>query len=1020
MAHIIRFANCENNWMNALPLGNGVLGAMAFYEDGVLSLPINHYEVYYNISDKVLPKDQLAQTPDFPDPGNWHREWVGLAAKMKAKEGEAHSFYGKRDRQTPADYVGVGLANSYPVTGELRFHFADALQDAESDLSLHIEQARVEFSLKKDAKQLKMQIMVARQDCIIIRVDQSEAGLFRGVQWLHLAHRDRQAPVVSYAQENENTLSFVSDLQLKSAASEEPKIFRFAGAMRMKNGTFTSKRDGADGLWADVQSQAAQLELVTGIFTQWRYTDLPDYAVMDTYMDTDALLKEHAAYWQDFHQRANISLPDKFLEKLWYANQYALDCCSGRDGIMKHHACGLNGLWAIRHPNLWGSMWYWDVNIQAAFAGVFSSNHLELGKVFSDGLLSYWELAKKFAKNTHDLPGAAIDYPYFMYYCVFPWCAQYLWAYYEYTKDADYLKQVYPMFLDLCEFAVALFQWDEQRGCYVVYPDISPEQGPLSHNTVITVASVKYMLQFTLEAATLLNDGDDRLPQIKQLLENMPPYALCEEGDLTPRLRDSEDAPANLWLRHPSLLMPIFPVGEIDIDSGERWRTIVENTVDFLEKNCEIGVFQCSWISAAASRIGKGQKALRMLYERGIDHLLRSNGLTAEATDRFMNYCLVNRQPLYYPCMMEFTGEMLAAVNEMLLQSHNNLIRIFPALPDGDPEYYRMLREGHEAQEYATRHAEYPAWKDVHFTNMLARGGFEVSAQCKDGNIQWVSIYARVGGAARLTTPAGFADYRVWCDDAVVESTCQNGILSFDTVAGKTYIVRRTATVQPGPIQEQSDDGVLEHLSYTKRRLAIGESQETLYHQRFDDFVRDWYLGNVRMENHAVYHFDLTEKTDKKYRDFMPVQAYAAEPGRVTTATAFLPVNTQSFTTYRGYGFENGEGITIRQQNGPDLLRQDFAEGTQTVNFAVELPRGRYEAMVISGCEDASTVTTIRSDNGYCAGGEQVPAGCYQVEVIPMHHKRDGIARLQISTENGSKWRVNGIFINMVKGYGNA
>ena len=90
------------------------------------------------------------------------------------------------------------------------------------------------------------------------------------------------------------------------------------------------------------------------------------------------------------------------------------------------------------------------------------------------------------------------------------------------------------------------------------------------------------------------------------------------------------------------------------------------------------------------------------------------------------------------------------------------------------------------------------------------------------------------------------------------------------------------------------------------------------------------------------------------------------------------------------------------------------------MNFAVELPRGRYEALVISGCEDAPTLTTIHSDNGYCAGGRLISAGCYQVEVIPMHHKRDGIARLQISTEGGNKWRVNGIFINMVKGYGNA
>ena len=74
-----------------------------------------------------------------------------------------------------------------------------------------------------------------------------------------------------------------------------------------------------------------------------------------------------------------------------------------------------------------------------------------------------------------------------------------------------------------------------------------------------------------------------------------------------------------------------------------------------------------------------------------------------------MNYCLVARQPLYYPCMMEFTGEMLAAVNEMLMQSNGGIIRLFPAMPNGDPENDRLIMRGHPLNEYTARYNEYPA-----------------------------------------------------------------------------------------------------------------------------------------------------------------------------------------------------------------------------------------------------------------------------------------------------------------------
>ena len=156
---------------------------------------------------------------------------------------------------------------------------------------------------------------------------------------------------------------------------------------------------------------------------------------------------------------------------------------------MRHHACGLSGLWTVRHPNLWGSMWYWDVNIQAAFAGVFSSNRLELAKVFSDGLLSYVDVAKKHAKNVHNAGGIAGDYPYSFYYSYWPWCAQYLWYLYEYSLDKEYLeKEAFPVFVGLCEFFADIFKFEGELHSEIekiiitedlveswTYPEIQPK-----------------------------------------------------------------------------------------------------------------------------------------------------------------------------------------------------------------------------------------------------------------------------------------------------------------------------------------------------------------------------------------------------------------------------------------------------------------------------------------------------------------------------------------------------------------
>lgn len=1029
MKHSVIFKQAENHWDNALPLGNGVLGTMLYYEQNTLFMPLNHYEVYYNINDSVLPSSTAERdaafceearrtlgTPDFAY-GKLHAERRRLADE-NAVDGEPFGEYriSRAAAKDEAQYSIAPFESSYPTTGDLSLHFSPVLTGGEHTLALVTEEAAATLSLKRDAHRAEVRTTVLRQDAVLNEVTASDGGLVTALTVAFLPCRAADAPEVTFEAIDGSTFVYT----VRRALPPSGKPFVFSGVIRLLGATGALTVNGSTAtLCLDAPSEFAVL---AGIFTEWQYKDPRGAGLLETEKWASALpaLKaEHAAYWQAFFARAAIRLPDKFLENVYYVNLYALDSCSGRDGVMKHHACGLNGLWAIKHPNLWGSMWYWDVNIQASFAGVFTGNRMELAKAFSDGLRSYIGRAERFALEHHGIDGVSLDYPYPFYYSVWPWCAQYLWFYYEYSGDRDYLRdEAYPLFLRLCEFAVSLFTWDEAAGYYRVYPDVSPEQGPLAHDTVATVSTVKYLLKFTLEAAEVLGDTAPLLDRIRELYGHLPPYPVAAEGMWGTPLKDSPDAPDNLWLRHPMVLMPIYPIGEFDpLTSDAEAMRIASDTVDFAFDRSELGVFQGSWIAAACARLGRGNDAIRALYERGLDHMLRTNGLTAEATDRFMNYCLIGRQPLYYPCMMEFTGEMLAAVEEMLLASYNGVIRVFPALPDGAPEYTDAFRYGYPIQEHRHRTASYPAWRDVSFERLLAKGAFEVSAALADGELSYIRINSKCGGRVTLTSPFLTGAYHVYHGGRGHAAVYEGGLLAFDTEAGEEYLVALTPEVQE-PAFVADIPSPLTHMSATKRRLFIGEDADSAYYRALDGATRAWYVGNLRHVNHTLYKLDMGASAKKAYWREFPAQAHC-DAGRAMKCTPFIPVAGEAiaYTPKQGYGFASAEGIRAVDRAAPDLLRRDFLEGTAPAELIIEAPRGQYELFVVSGDAEEDSCTLLQTEQGYTAGGEPVRAGHYQCELIPVMQKRDEPIRLHISTSHGKRWKLNLVILNVHKGY---
>ncbi len=1030
MKHSVFFNDAENHWDNALPLGNGVFGAMLYFEGGILHMPLNHYEVYYTIHDSVLPSDREKEDTEIlkdahrvgaPDCayGKKHAEMRAKADGNIPRGNEPFCEY-RITREAATDekrYSIAPFSGSYPSTGEISLGFSPRLDGARHSLTLSVEEGAVSLSLEKGDDRITAETRALREDCVITELAATSGELISSLSVSFAPCRDQDAPTVRFHMEDESTLVYTVTRHLPPSG----KPFAFSGVVRLLGARASLSHNEYEATLTLTECEG-QLTVLTGIFTDWRYSDTAGEGLRrlaDWEDRLDAMKEEHALYWRGFFERASVSLPDKFLENVYYVNLYALDCCSGKDGVMKHHACGLNGLWDVKHPSLWGSMWYWDVNIQASFAGVFTNNRLALARVFSDGLLSYVTRAKSFAVKEHGLRGIAADYPYSFYFCVWPWCAQYLWFLYEYSLDRAYLAtEAYPVFLDLCEFCLGLFEWDESLGYYRVYPDISPEQGPLSHDTTATVSTVKYLLKFTLEAAEILGDDSPLLVEIRKLYEKLPPYAVAEKGMWGTPLKDSPDAPDNLWLRHPMTLMPIYPTGEIDpLTSDERWVKIASDTVDFAFDRVELGIFQGSWLSAAAARLGRGNDAIRALYERGLDHMLRSNGLTAEATERFMNFCLTGRQPLYYPCMMEFTGEMLAAVGEMLLGSHNGIIRVFPAIPDGRPTYTDFHRYGYPIQEERARRRDYGAWRDASFDKLLAKGAFEVSAALEDGRLSYIRLYSKKGGTARITSPFLTREHRVYLHRAPVDAVWEGDILRIETEVGGEYLIATRPTVTAAK-EEKDIPQILTHTTATGRRIFIGENSDTAYYRALDGATREWFYGNLRHANHTQYKFDFGAQEGKEYwREFLPQSI--SDAGRSMKFTPFIPLSCENalFTPKQGYGFAATDGIRAKSRGVPDLLRGDFLEGEGNAEFIVEAPRGQYELLVVSGDAEECSVTRLSTEQGFTVGGDVIPAGRYQCALVPIIQGRDTPVRLFLSTRPGYRWKLNLIVFNTIKGH---
>ena len=341
------------------------------------------------------------------------------------------------------------------------------------------------------------------------------------------------------------------------------------------------------------------------------------------------------------------------------------------------------------------------------------------------------------------------------------WLVAHLWEHYLFTGDREFLREYYPVMKGSAEFFLDYLVTHPKYGWLVTNPSTSPENFPLapgndkffdeitmfeSSGTSLVAGSTIDMeilhdlFGYVAEAATVLGVDEDFRTRALQARERLAPLQIGKNGDLQEWLEDWGQREKSH--RHISHLYGLFPGQQI---SALKTPAFAEASRRVLEqRGLEGNGWSSAWKAAAWARLDNGAEALQNIVY----------ALNHYTTESLFSIC--SRKP-----QVDGAFGMTAAIAEMLLQSHEDALAFLPALP--------------------------AAWPSGEVRGLRARGGFEVSLRWSEGRVERAEIVSTLGRMCRIRTTRPVTVDRGGV--AVRVNRKATDIVEFETAPGARYVV---------------------------------------------------------------------------------------------------------------------------------------------------------------------------------------------------------------------------------------